>query len=123
MKFTLENRSGYNTADLARFFARGFRAVGVTKRVRVVVSSSPIRSRGCADVGGSRLSIALAPPSRFSLRRLARLFIHEAAHIQGVDHQDMPDKLLYSRGPTPGWARESRIRYEGRAPDQLRFLR
>ena len=123
MAIELVNRSGYDTADLRRFLERGAAATGIShKRLRVVVTASPIRSRGCAAVGGTRMSIAIAPPSRFSLRRLARLFEHEAAHIRGAQHGHMPRNLLYSLGPVPAWARGLRIRYRGRAPDQIPVL-
>ena len=75
---------------------------------------SPIRSRGCAEVGGRRMVIALASPSRFSLRRLARLFEHEAAHLKGVEHSKMSERLLYSLGPTPRWAEGCTFRYRRR---------
>lgn len=77
----------------------------------VDVVPSPIRSRGCAEVGGRRMVIAIASPSNFSLRRLARLFEHEAAHLKGLDHERMNERLLYSLGPTPGWAKGSEFRY------------
>lgn len=67
--------------------------------------------------------IALAAPWRYSLRRLARLLEHEAAHLRCHDHGDMNHDLLLSLGPTPEWANETTIRYLGRAPAQLPFLR
>lgn len=67
--------------------------------------------------------IALASPAHLSMRRLARLLEHEAAHIQGLDHEDMPRKLLFSLGPTPRWARGFKLRYRGRAPNQLSPMR
>ena len=67
--------------------------------------------------------IALAAPWRYSLRRLARLLEHEAAHIRGYDHEDMSRELLLSLGPIPTWAEGTVIRYRGRAPTQLPFLR
>lgn len=67
--------------------------------------------------------ISMAPPSRFSLRRLARVFVHECAHLNGVDHDAMPHRLLYSLGPTPRWAKGVDLRYLGRAPEQMQFLR
>ena len=137
--FRLENRSGYETEDLRRFFDRGLRATGTRGHdgdLRIIVTPSPIRSRGCAEVGtveckggrctrknGSRMVIALASPVNFSLRRLARLFEHECAHIRGLEHEDMDEDLLYSLGPIPDWARGARFRYYGAAPPQLPFLR
>lgn len=152
--FRLENRTGYDSDDLRRFFAVGLAAtrtwpgygsrkwpdVDRTKPpvLRIVVVSSPIRSRGCAEVGkricekdgtacarvnGSRMVIAMAAPWRFSLRRLGRLFEHECAHIRGFEHEDMDKNVLLSLGPTPEWALGSTFRYYGTAPPQLPYLR
>lgn len=125
MRLRLENRSGYDTEDLRRFLLAGLRAtVPKLRDVDAVVVSSPIRSRGCAEVGGRRIVIAIAPPSRFSLRRLSRLLDHEAAHLTGKEHEDMARELLYSLGPIPDWAKRwyhagGRLRYKGRAPAQV----
>lgn len=126
-RLTLENHSGYATEDLRRFFLRGLRALGVRRDKRVVVVSSPIRTRGCAtvarDARGSVIVIAIASPSRFSVAKLGRIFEHEVAHAKGLEHEDMrSERLLYSEGPAPAWARGARIRYLGRAPDQMRRL-
>jgi hypothetical protein len=130
----LVNRSGYDTGDLRAFFERAFRTYGVDGRdVTVTVVAAPKRSRGCAEVGscgsracvpGKRMAIAIAPPSynrtyHAFLRRLAHLLRHECAHIRGLDHKDMAYDLLYSLGPVPNWARGARIRYRGRAPNQM----
>jgi hypothetical protein len=134
------NRSGYDSADLERFFDRALRALGCRESVTVVVTSSPVRSRGCADirqivcsdavcraVGKARMSIAIARPSYSSpaefVRRLARLTRHEYLHLIGYRHEDMRESDLYSEGPTPSWARGAVIRYRGRAPNQLPLLR
>lgn len=89
--------------------------------------AAPQRSRGCAEVGrrvhpnreGEAIVIAIASPSHFSMRRLARLFEHEVGHTHGLEHGDMRDKLLWSLGPVPEWAKGAVIRYEGKAPKQL----
>lgn len=119
----LHNRSGYNSDDLRHFFERGLRAMRVprSKKLQVTVVASPVRSRGCAEVGGNRMVIAIASPSHFSIRRLARLFEHEVSHTLGMQHSEMPEKLLYSLGSTPDWAKV-RIRYSKRAPNQLALL-
>lgn len=75
------------------------------------------------DNNGKRMVIALAAPWRFSLRRLARLFEHECAHIRGYEHEDMKKDLLLSLGATPKWAEGTQLRYYGSAPPQLPFLR
>lgn len=90
----------------------------------MVVVASPIRSRGCAQIGAVRregrvVVIAMAPPSRFSLRRLARLLEHEVAHKMGSEHRDMDERTMYSLGNVPDWAKGARIRYQGRAPNQM----
>lgn len=130
----LENHSGYDTEDLRRFLDRAFRATGTpTRGLRVLVFSSPIYTRGCATVrdararqrgGPSTLVLHIAAPNRFSLRTLARKTEHELAHLQGAEHRDMDRRLLYAsaRG-VPSWARGTKIRYRGRAPRQLPFLR
>jgi len=120
----VQNRSGYDTEDLREFFSRGLSAMRVRTCRRIIVVAAPARSRGCADVGsvkvhGRVIVIAIAPPSRFSLRRLARLFEHEVAHTLGHEHETMPHDLLWSLGAIPRWARGARIRYLGRAPNQL----
>lgn len=141
-RFRLENRTGYDTDDLHAFCEKGLiataiHASGVHGGLRIVFSASPIRSRGCAEVGtetcdangrcshknGGRMVIALAAPWRFSLRRLARLFEHECAHIRGYEHKDMDRDLLLSLGRTPEWARACRFRYYGSAPPQIPYLR
>ena len=147
--FLLENRTGYDTDDLLRFFQIGLRATGTRTTtpsggcLRIVVVASPIRSRGCAEVGqrvctpcedndretcctynsGTKMVIALAAPWRYSLRRLARLLEHEAAHIRGYSHEEMDHDVLLSLGDTPRWAEGTILRYRGRAPAQLGFLR
>lgn len=132
----LWNASGYDTRDLHRFFVAGLHEMKIPPpriaSLRVAVTSAPKRSRGCADVGGTRISIAIAPPSysprREFIRRLARLWEHEVAHSMGFDHEDMPERLLYSNGPTPRWARPWAtgarvIRYTRKpAADQLSLL-
>ena len=70
--------------------------------------------------------IAIAPPVRLSIRRLARVTEHELAHLRGMRHEQMRDPvLLYSpdRGETPRWAVGAKIRWRGRAPSQLRAIR
>lgn len=123
MRLQVVNRSGYDSRDLIRFFRRGLTALNIHKSIRITVVSAPARSRGCAEVGGKEMVIAIASPAHFSLRRLARLFEHEAAHIKGIEHDKMNSKLLYSLGPVPDWAKESFIRYHSRAPRQMQFLR
>ena len=134
----MENRTGYDTLDIVRFIRAGLRATRTPKDVRVRVVTAPQRSRGCADVGGRRMVLALNAPwycdRNDCLRRLARMFVHECEHIKGVPHSRMCRHvcrrgvcrkncdLLYSYGPTPRWARGTRIRYHGRAPRQLDLL-
>ena len=112
VRILVRNRTGYVTSDLRSFLERGFQAMRMRGSFEVDVVPSPIYSRGCAEVGGRRMVIAIAAPSRFSLRRLARLFEHEAAHLKGLDHDRMNEKLLYSLGPTPEWARGCGFRYK-----------
>jgi hypothetical protein len=107
---------------------KGLRALGCRQSKHVIAVAAPARSRGCAEVGdggrrgrseGVAIVIAMAPPSRFKLRRLARLFEHEVGHTSGLVHEAMSHEMLWSLGKTPAWAVGSQIRYRGRAPDQL----
>ena len=137
----LVNRSGYDTADLKAFMTKAFKAYRVDPRgIEVIVVSAPKRSRGCASVGattcsggrcrtsqGRRIVLATAPPSYNPtyaswLRRFSQLVRHECAHLRGLEHEDMAHDLLYSLGPTPPWARDAKIRYRGRAPNQMKGL-
>lgn len=121
VKFWLENHSGYDSRDLRRFFSRGLTAMRIQsrKRFKITVTASPIRSRGCAEVNGTDISIAIGAPNRLRIKRLARLFEHEVAHSIGLEHNEMPHHVLYSLGKTPHWARGITLRYKHRAPDQM----
>jgi len=122
---SVQNRSGYDTFDLLRFFERACAANGVRTYKRILVVSSPIRTRGCATVArdkrGSVIVIAIAPPSKFRLSRLAQVTEHEIAHSKGREHEAMRGRLLYSDDAyyVPSWARGTRLRYRKRAPSQL----
>lgn len=129
MGFRLKNLSGYDSSDLRKFFEAGFRAMRFPKKLtdtyEIFVMASPVRSRGCAEIGGTKMVISIAAPSNFTVRRLARLFEHEAAHLAGKDHAQMGqlrESLLYSLGPTPKWAEKLHVRYRKRAPNQTRLL-
>lgn len=121
--FTLTNRSGYDTGDLRRFFRVALARLGVKRHKQIVITASPIRTRGCAEVGpdrcGSGIVIAIAPPSSFTMAKFSRIVQHELAHAKGAEHGDMPERLLYSEGGALPWARNLRIRYRGRAPNQM----
>ncbi len=121
VRFTLDNRSEWSSRDLARFFARGLKAYGIKTPRDIIVVPSPIRSRGCAEIGNGKpgtcrparpIVIAIASPSRFNLRRLARLFLHELTHTCCYTHEDMPHDVLWSLGSVPKWARVN-IRWQG----------
>lgn len=117
VRFRLDNRSAWSSRDLARFFARGLKALRIFTFREIIVTPSPIRSRGCAEIGSGRrdgkaISIAIASPSRFDLRRLARLFEHEVAHTKGQHHEDMSHNVLWSLGPVPRWAKVQ-LRWQG----------
>lgn len=130
-KLEIDNRSGYATSDLRDFFQTAMRNLGLHEKKSILVVSSPIRSRGCAEVGpmkrgrkeGEKVVIALASPSHFSLKRLTNLTIHELGHTAGLEHEDMPYNMHWSIGPLPSWARRfdrpNWPRYTGRAPPQL----
>ena len=115
--------TGYDTQDLVRFCKSALEALGAKTRKTIAFVAAPQRSRGCAEVGKQKeereVVIALAPPSQFSMRRLARLFQHEVTHSQGFEHDEMERKVLWSLGAVPDWARGLKIRYLGRAPNQI----
>ncbi len=100
--------------------------MGVRNSKHVTVVSSPIRTRGCAEVSpdrpGARVVIAIAPPGKFTLAKFCRILEHELLHSKGVDHEQMPESRLWSEGPVPAWAVGLTIRYMGRAPSQLGLL-
>lgn len=125
--FTLDNRSGYDSADLRSFFAKGLKAMGVRNLKKIVVVASPIRTRGCAEVSpdrpGAMIVIAIAPPGKFTLAKFSRIVEHEITHAKGFEHDRMPESVLWSEGDVPAWARGAVLRHRGRAPNQLGFLR
>lgn len=137
MQLRLVNRSGYDTEDLRRFLEAGLRARArkLSGILTVVVVSSPIRSRGCADVvpleerrKPRTMDLAIAPPSYYTseegfMRRLSRLFDHEIRHVLGDHHEDMSERDLYSTGRASPWSRGLRVRYRGRAPRQSGIVR
>jgi hypothetical protein len=123
----LVNQSGFVTRDLYRYCLAAVRYYRVRGPIVIVVSPSPIRSRGCAEVGGTRVRVAIAAPSHQSeaefRRRLANLLRHELGHKRGLTHDDMGRRgdrgaLLYSLGDEPPWSRGRPLRREGRAPSR-----
>lgn len=75
------------------------------RNLEVAVVPTPNRSRGCATIKGRRVVMALAPPSKFSKTKLARLFEHEVLHTDGLEHDDMTEEERYStRTRRPYWA-------------------
>lgn len=56
--------------------------------------------------------LMLPPPDKLTIRRLARLFEHEAWHLKGKRHEDMTEQVYWSSSPTvPGWARGAVVRW------------
>jgi hypothetical protein len=108
----LENYSGYDAGDLRRLVEAGAKAMRASHKLHVVVTPTPQRTRGCAEVGGKKVVLAVAPPSRFSKPKLARILKHELLHTQGLEHEDMTDEELWSKGPEPRWARDKQVRHE-----------
>ena len=101
---------------MRRFVRAGLRAYRVpTGRLEVVVRPSPMRTRGCARLGGDAMVLALARPAKFSKRRAALIFRHETAHLHGADHHEMSDDVLWSKGPMPEWADKLPMRRDKRA--------
>lgn len=123
----IRNYSGYETRDLAAFVQAGLGQAGVKRPKVVVVTASPIYTRGCAQISpdrpGAVLSLAIAAPSRFRLAKLARIVDHEALHLLGKDHGEMVESRLFtSDSLVPKWARGMKVRYVTRAPDQMGLL-
>ena len=129
---TLENLSGYATADLVDWFSTFMTREGVREPKTIIVYAAPSRSRGCAEVGpsarrrreGEKVVFSIAAPWRFRLRRWYNLNRHEFAHsVDGLEHEDMPEDVEWSLGPVPAWARRfdrpGWPRHVGRAPPQL----
>lgn len=63
--------------------------------------------------------LAIAAPSNASptefRRRLYCLVRHETWHVQGYDHEAMPEGILYSEGPAPSWAMHAKLTWAGPA--------
>ena len=55
--------------------------------------------------------LALARPSKLSVRKSALILRHELAHIQGADHAEMSPDVLWSRG-APGWTKGLRLKHK-----------
>lgn len=133
------NKTDYATDDLLVFFRKGLAALGARgpRFIKVFATNEP--SAGIADVGtcsvrfrergkceACKITLILPPPSKMTLRRLARLFEHEVAHTLGKNHgpvaegrhprspKDMTREEYWSLGPTPRWARGTQIRFQGR---------
>jgi len=70
-------------------------------------------------VGGKDVVIQIAPPSRFSKRKLARIYEHELRHIEGLEHEEMTEKDLWSEGPEPEWSRGMKVRRRKRRGDEI----
>jgi hypothetical protein len=127
-EIALRNFSGYEARDLAVIVQAGLGAAGVKRPKRVVVTHSPIYTRGCAaispDVTWAPMSLAIAAPSRFTMAKLARIIEHEGRHLRGEDHGEMPDKDVYTSSSfVPRWAKGLKLpRYRGRGADPLAVM-
>jgi hypothetical protein len=110
----VENYSGYDSRDIARMVRAGQKAMRAPSPLKVVVTPTPQRTRGCAVVGGKDVVIAVAPPSRFYKKKLARIVEHELLHTKGKEHDDMTEEELWSEGPEPSWSRGKKVRYRGK---------
>lgn len=63
--------------------------------------------------------IQIAPPAKLSRRKLARILEHELHHIFGEDHEDMDDRVLWSKGGEPSWSRGLPLRRARRRGDNV----
>jgi hypothetical protein len=91
--------------------------------LEVMVTPTPQRTRGCAVVGGKKMVLAVAPPSRFSKAKLARIIKHEMLHARGKEHEDMKEDELWSSGPEPEWSKDKQVRSRGRGESVQRRLK
>jgi len=117
------NKTGYDTGDLTRFFAKGLWALGCRKSKIIKVLPTRGDSRGIAYVGvcknqqrgtceAKSMVFMLPTPEKLTIRRLSRLFEHEVLHTLGKTHEQMSEEVYWSSQPTtPGWARGAIIRY------------
>jgi hypothetical protein len=121
----VDNRTGYDTADLERFFAKGLWAMGCKRDKFIKVLPTNGDSRGIAYVGrchtaqrgaceARSIVLMLPAPERLSVRRLARLFEHEVLHTLGKSHEQMTKAEYWSQGGVPGWARGMKVRWNRR---------
>lgn len=83
--------------------------------MQITAVTSPGRTRGCSEVGGTKMVVQIAPPSKFSHRKLARIYEHELQHSLGKEHEAMTDRQYWSKGGDPNWAVGARLRYKGPA--------
>lgn len=90
------------------------KASGIRKHLQVEVVPGPGRTRGCATVHGNKIVIQIAPPSKMSRRKLAGILRHELLHIAGLEHDDMTEHDLWSKGGEPEWMRRMPLRYRRR---------
>jgi hypothetical protein len=123
---TIVNHTRYSTQDLKVLLTRACAWMGCQKnKVFVLLPSTNGTTRGCAEVGPSQLvyaysspgrresrkiAIEIAPPSRFTISRLAKIAEHEILHTMGVTHAKMTKAAYWSLGPLPEWARGLRVR-------------
>lgn len=105
------NHSVYRTEDLKRFFHAGLKALGAKAGTEItVLPSDRGYTHGIAEVGGKRITLGIAPPSRHSMRKLARIFEHEVFHTLGVRHRSMTYREYWSLGGVPHWAKGLNVR-------------
>lgn len=104
-----------DTRDITRFVRAGVRAYGGPSDLHVLVRHHPERTRGCANLYGRSVVLALGPRAHVTPAKVALILRHELAHIHGIDHDHMRPMLLYSEGPCPPWARRLPLRLKRRA--------
>ena len=114
----VRNHTGYVTADLERFFARGLHALGCKKDKIISVKMTSGDSRGIAYVG--QCAYPKPHPRGLTIRRLARLFEHEVKHTLGLSHENMNEDEYWSRGQIPAWAKGCVIQWH---PQNRRLVR
>lgn len=116
MKVTIDNRTNWNTDDLARFFKKACRVKRCKRRVVHIRYGKGRALNGWGELPGTHIQITLPGPEYVQRRgekraidylELAQTVEHELDHTLGKEHYEMPD--LFSLRPK--WQKGLKIRW------------